>query len=382
MKILFYTKVNFAIKGNSGIVNKINAQAKAFRELGFECDLVYFENNNIVIQSAEDKKEVFAFSSKLSRIRFQYFGFLKKINLQTYDLLYVRHFSLQPLIYNTLKKIKFTHSRIKIIMEIPTYPYQLELKNNSVKQFIINQLDIFYWKKMPSLIDRVLTFSDFETIHQIPTLKTSNGIDITSFSAKEKNGLLDEFHLLGLANVQRWHGFDRIIEGMKIWYAQKDQKTNSLKNIFFHIVGDGDAIAELKQLTKRYDLEKQVIFHGAKFGNELDVFFQQCHIAANSLAWHRTGANSPTIKMREYCARGIPFINGYEDKDLPPNFPFSFQVASNDDAIEINALIAFFQNIEQKHADYPNFLHNFAKNNLTWKAKLKVVADFLGFNSL
>ena len=376
-KILFYTKVNFATKGNAGIVNKVKAQAKAFVELGFACDLVYFENNDIVIQASDGEKQVFSFDSTFKRIRFQYFGFLKKIKITDYDLFYIRHFSLQPLIFTTLKQVKKQHKAIKMIMEIPTYPYQLELQNTSAKQLIVNKLDIFYWKKMPSLIDRILTFSDYDFIHNIPTLKTSNGIDITLFEAKEKIELTKEFHILGLANVQPWHGFDRIIEGMKNWYALAQKNENAPKNIFFHIVGDGAGIKALQILTALYGLEKQVVFHGSKFGKELDFYFQTCHLAANSLAWHRTGANSPTIKMREYCAKGIPFINGYEDKDLPSNFPFSFQVKSNDEAININDLIAFFQNIQVKYPNYPQILHDFAKDNLTWKAKLTVVKKML-----
>jgi glycosyltransferase involved in cell wall biosynthesis len=372
MKVLFYTKVNFAVKGNSGVVGKIEAQSEAFRELGFGCDLVYFEDNKVVIKSSETEKNTFTFNTSLKRIAFQYGGFLKKIDVKSYDLLYVRHFPLQPFAYHLLKQIRQKHPTIKIIIEIPTYPYRLELKNNSIKQIITNGLDDFYWKKIATVVDRILTFSEFDSIHKIPTLKTSNGINISGFVAKKPTPFSQKFHILGLANVQAWHGFDRVIEGIKEYKGSKNKP-----EVFFHIVGEGNAIPALKILTEKYNLTQNVLFYGARFGDELDTFFQDCHIAVNSLAWHRTGANSPTIKMREYCARGIPFINGYKDKDLPTDFPFAFQVTPDDKPIDIQQLVAFFKAVEREFPNYPTLLYEFAKNNLTWKMKLQVVKEYL-----
>ena len=77
-KLLFYTKMNFAVKGNSGIRKKVFAQARAFRALGFEVDVLFFENNTIYIEG-DNATVVFDAKNKLQFLRFLYGGFLKSI---------------------------------------------------------------------------------------------------------------------------------------------------------------------------------------------------------------------------------------------------------------------------------------------------------------
>ena len=75
--LLYYTKINFAEQGNSGIIKKVFSQVKALRELGIVCDLFYFENNTCVLEKNNGEKHVWKFANKWKRIQFQYFNFLR-----------------------------------------------------------------------------------------------------------------------------------------------------------------------------------------------------------------------------------------------------------------------------------------------------------------
>ncbi len=84
-------------------------------------------------------------------------------------------------------------------------------------------------------------------------------------------------------------------------------KTYPEKEVFYHCVGEGSDLENLKTLVRELSLEKYVIFHGTKTGEDLDKVVDECDIVFGSLGFHRTGltGGSP-FKAREYCARVIP----------------------------------------------------------------------------
>ena len=371
-KILLYTKLNFGNEGHSGISKKIFAQAKALRRLGFPTDLFYFNENDVVLDNGQEK-QIFCFKNKYKRVFFQYKNFIQSIDFQSYTHVYIRHFFLQPLAILLLREMKKANPKLKIIMEIASFPYHEQARKDDWKDRFRYGVDKFHCRFLKYYVDKILTFSPFEKIYEIPTLRTSNGVDIDGLFPKKTTPLTSELHILGLANVQHWHGFDRMIEGLRAYY-----KNAPTLPVYFHIVGKGDAIPKLQLLVNEPFLQEKVIFHGAKYADELQGFFEKCHVAVSSLGMHRIGvANGETsnLKVREYCARGIPFINGYTDRDLPKDFPFVFQVEANEQSIDIQEVVLFYQNLILQNPDYPTLLYEFAKANLTWEAKLEIVKN-------
>ncbi len=375
MRILYYTKINFAEQGNSGIIKKVFSQVKALRTHGLECDLFYFQNNECILEKTNGKKQVWAFENKWKRIQFQYFDYLQHIDFQGYNAIYIRHFFLHPLATLMLNNWKKQNPTLRIVMEIASFPYYGQARKDSFKEQWTYRMDKLLTPLLKRSVDVILTFSPFEKIYGISTLRTSNGIDTDGVEILPKPFFQKELHILGLANVQHWHGFDRIIRGIKDYYS-----SNYETEVYLHIVGRGDEIPFLEKLIDSDILKKYVLFHGAKYGNDLEDFFQKSHIALSSLGMHRIGvANGETsnLKLREYCAKGIPFINGYLDRDLPSDFPYALQVEADESAIDIEQIISFYKELRTKYSDYPTQLNQFAKNNLTWKAKLKIVVDYL-----
>lgn len=366
-KILFYTKLDFGNDAHSGISKKIFAQAKALRRLGIQTDLLYFRGNSVVISNGESE-QIFQHSSRWKRFFFQFYGFMKVIDMKQYSHIYIRHFFLNPVTLMLLKKLKQVNTNASLVMEIASYPYHEQVRKNDLRDKIRYGLDKRMCAQLKKYVDRILTYSDFDTIFGIPTIKTSNGVDIDGLEPKRFTPLHGEFHILGLANVQHWHGFDRVIRGLKGYSRQHELP------VFFHIVGKGDAIPALRQECIEAGLEKYVIFHGPQYRADLQGFFDRCHIGISSLGMHRigvAGGETSNLKVREYCARGIPFINGYLDRDLPTDFPYVMQIAADESAVDIASAVDFYRNLLENHPKYPAALHEFAVKNLTWEAKFE-----------
>lgn len=369
--------MNFGNSGNSGIFKKVIGQWKALNNLGLATDLFYTDNDNIIVKNP-DNQSIKSFSNTLKRLFYTYHGFINDLDVKQYDTMYFRHFFFHPLAVWMLFRLKWVHPKLKIVMEIPTYPYRGHLKIMDLKGKIIAWFDQICSPSFKKYIDLIITFSEYDNIFGISTKVISNGIDSDGIIPFEKPNFNNELHILGLANVQAWHGYDRIIEGLKLYYTD----SQNIK-VIFHLVGAGDAVPHLKDLTKQYHLEKQVIFYGSMFGESLDKIMQQCHIAVSVLGFQRAGAYQggiSSLKVREYCIKGIPFINGYPDSDIADDFPFAIQVKADETPINIQEVVNYYQNLIAKHPNYPIELNNFALHNLTWQSKLSDIAIWIKNN--
>jgi len=152
---------------------------------------------------------------------------------------------------------------------------------------------------------------------------------------------------------------------------------SSFKNVKLHLVGEGSAIAYLKKLVTEKGLERQVMFHGFKTGEELDEMFNKCHVAVGSLGLHRLGfRESSVLKDKEYCARGIPFIYSLPDADFPGKSRYRFKVPADDTPLDMTAIMAFCRGI-LKNKNHTMEMREFAFHNLDWKHKMKKLKLYL-----
>lgn len=206
-----------------------------------------------------------------------------------------------------------------------------------------------------------------------PYLVNGNGIDVNSIPLRtppEFDGR--SLDLLCVAQVAKWHGLDRLIRGMA------EYKGNV--NVRLHIVGDGSEVSNLKKLVSDLKLCDSVFFHGFKTGKELDGFFDKCHIAVGSLGVHRNGNNrkeSSTLKAREYCARGIPFIYEIEDPEITNKIPeFVLKFPSDESPVEIHRIVEYAFDV-LPNVGYTYEMRKFAEDNLDWRTKMSILKSFL-----
>jgi len=363
MKALFL--IGESLTDFGGISKKIIAQVNALKNLGLHVALSYLkaDQKNKFVARYIDEEKINEFSSNpiLSQIqwRTRYKNVYDYIVENGIEIVFIRyiHFA-NPFFTSFLKKLN--KKNIKVLLEIPTYPYDQEYQELKFTSKLVLHVEKLSRRRFKKYVARILTLTPYKTIFGVPTIEISNGIDPSSIKMVEKDKSNDNINLIGVASMAHWHGYDRLIEGFSDYYSKP---TNNRK-IFFYIVGDNDNSESLryKELVKKYHLEEYIFFYGRKSGEELDNLFNMSDIGVGCLACHRKGIEfSKSLKNREYCSRGIPFF--YSETDLEfEESNFIFKVPPDESPIDIQQLIQFISN---NHFDSTQ-IRKYALENLSW----------------
>ena len=380
MKILFLIYHGFS--EHSGISKKIHYQIKGLRENGHEVHVCtyYIREDGHRVRMVDDDIVIQDFGCGRWAAIKQRFSFKKLTNYvieHGFEFVYARSFHNAN--WATVKMFKrFKEQGIPSVMEIPTYPYDQEYTSvASWEEKIKLTLDRWYRKKLATQVNAIVTFTNDKEIFGQRTICISNGIDYDHIPMQQKSPHPNnEIHLIGVAEVHYWHGYDRLIAGLGEYYKQKRNKI-----VYFHIVG-GVADSEMHgsthapgfhELIVKYGIEKYVIFHGQKFGDELDSLFNQADFAIGSLARHRSGiTHIKTLKNREYAARGIPFIYSETDEDFEQK-PYIIKAPADESPVCLDEIVDFLEN---RHFEPENVRRSIG--HLTWSEQMKkVVISFL-----
>lgn len=369
MKILFLIFHGFS--EHSGISKKIHYQVNGLRESGHEVDLCYYtveSNRHRRRMINEEVLEDYG-CGILAPIkkRICYKSISNYAISNHIELVYMRSdHNANPFTIHFLHKLK-KHG-IKTVMEIPTYPYDLEYKGFPLQSQIELLTDRYFRKCLAKQLYRISTFSEKDRIFGTKTINISNGIDFNLIKLKtEQRNSSAVFHLIGVAEVHYWHGFDRVIKGIGEYYQQHNER-----EICFHIVGGvgPSEMSVFKPIIKKFNVEKYILFHGTKFGKELDIVFEQANFGIASLARHRSNITDiKTLKNREYAARGIPFIYSEIDSDFE-NKPYILKAPADESSIDIHKIISFYDQC----ACTPMEIRDSIKD-LSWKKQMQKVVD-------
>ena len=211
------------------------------------------------------------------------------------------------------------------------------------------------------------TYFSFGNRHK--TVMLGNGIEKDRVCLRGKDYLKhnDELHLLGVANLQVSHGYDRIVRAISIWNSDNNYK------VFFHLVSGNAAppvLESIKQLVKDNNTEKYVVFEPSKNTSQLNEMYGLCDIAVGAIGIHRVGlAQSSALKLREYCLAGIPFIYSGLDPDFQTDLPFCFQISNDDSIDDILKVFSVFPKKRKTFTDED--IRQYAIDNLNYTKKLQ-----------
>ena len=249
--------------------------------------------------------------------RIYYAPIIKYARREKIEFVYIRSaHNANPFTLRLVKHLKSIGA--KVVMEIPTYPYDQEYITRSMKLSL---------------------------------------------------------HLIGVAEVHYWHGFDRLVNGLAEYY-----RTNPDYKVYFHIVGPltGEREqGEILPVIRDNHLEPYVILHGPLHSEELDAQFEKADFAIGSLGRHRSGiAHIKTLKNREYAARGLAFTYSENDDDFD-SAPYVWKAPADESPVDIMGLVEFqraltMTPLEIRESVYP----------LSWKAQMQKVIKEAGFGSL
>ncbi len=357
---------------------KFDYQINALESMGFNVYYIGFCDNSIYLCNNEKREFILKFSeSKLPGLpAISLYNALYKATVIVFSrnikfqYAYIRSMPTTLTYRKALKKIKNTCC--KVIVEIPTYPIEKEIKTEKrLLRRLYLKLSNYYFKRNGNLIDIfVLIGEQSDTFAGRPALNIENGIALESISLRNeitKSG--NEIHLLGLANMAKWHGYDRVIEGLKRYY-----KSGGNVTIIFHLIGpDADgSLKEWQLLSKKYGLQKNVIYEGPKFENELDSYFNLCQAAIGSIGLHRINYQiAATLKIREYMARGIPFIISANDPALNNCSQYFLKVPENNEPLNISQLIDFIN--KNSSRGLGREMRKYAEDNMTWNTQFEKI---------
>ncbi|HHK8314339.1 TPA: hypothetical protein ACQVLB_004989, partial [Serratia marcescens] len=226
-------------------------------------------------------------------------------------------------------------------------------------------------------IDLIVYMGAFtKEIWGVKALRIFNSVDISqnpmikNCFSKTVND--EPIRLIGVAQLAFWHGYDRIITGLAEYY----KNSSNSKAVYFDIVGNSDfggAESELKALVDKLNLRKYVIFHGPQHGDALTKIFESSNIAVDSLGRHRSNNEyNCSLKSKEYCARGLPFVKSHKD-DAFEGTNYFYQVPPDESAIDISELLNWY-----KRVDFDlNEMRCFVENELVWEVQMEKVISAL-----
>lgn len=376
MKILFLVYHGFSEV--SGISKKIHYQVKGLRENGYEVHLCYYDFDCRGHRCRFVDGDVIKDYGKgmlaglRQRIDFNcIYDYCKQNGIQ---FIYARCFqNANPWLIQLLKRLKALG--IKSVTEIPTYPYDSEFVGFPFMTRMGLKIDQLFRHQLYQQMNAIVTFSDAEQIFGQRTIRISNGVDMDSIPLHDYHVPSDgSIHLIGVAEVHYWHGYDRLIAGLGEYY----KSTSNPRQVYFHIVGgvwksemyDSMHAPGFAELMDKYGIRDKVIFHDQLFGEELNQVFNQCCFAIGSLARHRSGISViKTLKNREYATRGIPFIYSEQDSDFDYQ-PYILKALPDETPINIQQILDYVDS----HHFGPSEIRKTVEH-LSWKVQMKRVID-------
>lgn len=354
---------------------KFDGQLRAFENLGFDVFCLAFDEKHFYLMNGEKKtvigKTHFEIPGYFHTLCYQdLYTLARKIVRETqFACVYWRSAALLPASIGLAREIG--RSGARFIYEYPTYPTGTE-KSLSFLRAIYGVYAASLRKKVDNLADGfVLIGEDAGGVYNGKTaVNISNGINLEVIPARKRKPDPDTVHILALASMSYWHGYDRLIRSLAEYRGDQ--------SVVIHMVGgnDGGSIPEWKALTEELGLQDRVIFHGSKSGAELDEMFDLCDIGVNSLGMYRKGFSvTSELKSREYAARGLPFVCSVDDPALEHTDEPLWLRVSNDDSIpDMGQIVDFALKMRRDERSLEK-LRGYAEKFLTWESQYRMVFE-------
>lgn len=371
-KLLYYTTKDMTDSG-VGINNKIREQIECFEKNGYAVDAVYRRNEKELVIKRKGLEHILktlqirpykVLSSAILS------GFVKK---QTYDAVYIRYVYCDREFLRLLKECRKNCQHVAV--EIPTYPYDEELKG-TLENKVLLLLDRIYRQYMRKYVDRIITFSEDTEIFGIPTIRTMNGLNFENVPvARRDQEYMDRINLIAVAAHAMWHGYDRILAGLAEYYNRGGER-----NILFHVVGEGPELERYKQMVCDNNLDEHVTFYGTLRGEALDKVYNMCDIAAASFGFHRIGLTlASNLKSREYAAKGLPVVSGVDIDIFNGKLSkYCCKVPYDDSPVDMNVIVSFYDRIyaNKTHEEVADEIRSIAASICSMDAVMQPILEF------
>ena len=321
----------------SGVDKKVLRQVEVFNNSGLNCQIIN-QPVSIIKSKAGILYKIYArlpFTDAM--INWKY-----KDEFDIADYLYFRKpFFLSLTLLRLMKKIRRRNPNIKIIMEIPTYPYKhLFIRKKSNLPFYFK--DTINCSKLVNIVDRIAIQNNIDELFNIPTLRFSNGVNLDDIPIRtpveDPNGIIN---ICAVALMKLWQGYERVFYGLYNYY-----QNGGTENIIIHMAGEGEELGFYKKLVDKLNLSSHVIFYGFLHGHQLENIYNISEVALDTFGRYKTKNKiSTSLKSREYLAKGIPIITGCITDVISPEYKYYLEFSSNDSVLDFDKIISFCKDL-------------------------------------
>lgn len=391
MNLLYISPMIIDFDNLDGVARKILYQKEAFSYCA-GTDKVYLasyfgDGSFRIIGEGTDIQVPFKKKSSRQLELMEIYPKLPQIcSLLNVNSVYFRVFSLSwasDKLFHELRK-----QGIKIAVEIPTYPFWKEkwmdvlnkFKSGNIltafKRSLTNVVYFIYAHKLRKYVTMIVTFSDINRLWGVQVMGISNGYVFEEHpEEKTLKGPTDDINLLMVASVRKNHGADRVIRGLSTYLKGKKER-----NVVFHIVGDGDAVPELKAMVQTSEnLKNNVIFYGFRAGAELEEIYKLGDIGISALGFHRLGVyNASPLKSKEYFAKGLPVVGTTVEHDVIRSKASKYFLAfpEDDSDISIDKICYFYNSLQEEKCTNTQIAGTAAKE-FDWRSIMRPIYEKL-----
>ena len=243
----------------------------------------------------------------------------------------------------------------RVYIDIPTYPIE---PNRTIVSHIDAILKRTFFR---FFVTRIFAVGlPLEKIWGVFAVPMNNCIDVqarpTSRLSPDNNPMYRNYpiRLISVSSFAPWHGTARLINSLSIY------RHLPIQVVF---VGFGPEYQKSLDLSIKLGLTSHIMFAKTQHGNQLDRIFDTVHIGVDSLSRSQTNHKvNQSLKSREYCSRGIPFIKAHSDPIFDDQ-EFSYTVSSDDSCINLEHILEWYT----KLCNQPTpGIRNFALQNFCW----------------
>lgn len=355
----------------SGIDKKVLAQLSVFEKAGLNCKVVVFPYihsiytkivGRIPFTNVDPK---WVYDDRFKEIDFLYFRrpFYKSFGLRKF-----------------LRKVKKSNPKVKVVEEIPTFPYDHEL-TASPMNYPLWIKDKYNRKRMQEIVDRFAVIGEGygRLLWGVPVIPLINGIVADKIAVKRDMHEDGCIRMVCVSSFEFWHGYDRVLEGLGRYYQTK----HSYK-IYLYMVGDGAQRNIYNEIVKKYSIDDYVFFEGECTGEKLEQIYDMADIALECFGMYRKNMSiSSSLKSREYLAKGLPVVAGCKNDIFQNNtFPYYLEMPNDDSIINIEEIVRFYNACypdEESHRNVIMTIRKFAEENIDMNVTMKNIINYIKY---
>ena len=375
-KALFVMR--YPLDGWDNLKNKFDGQMSAMEALGHEAWHIGYNREGMWLCRGESRtllkscplyampgySKTYLYVDLMTAVR-------KAFDHQRFDVVYMRY---MPVFWNAPAAIRLIRKNgAKLIVEHPTFPPNFARTTSALRKPVFVYTDHVFEKIKP-MVDFYAVMGDDcgGMVDGKPAVNIVNGVDVESLPlhVQPENG--NEIHLLALASMSYWQGYDRLINAVAGWQGKE--------TFVLHMVGtEGDgSLARWMQLARDQGIEDRVIYEGALHGESLNAMVARCDLGVGGLGLHRRKIQTAiSLKLREYMARGLPFMYAVEDVSVPWPAQFCVKVSNDDNLVDLQAVRDFVLSVRCK-PDIPLQMRAYAMEHMSWQEILQEVFQKVG----